>query len=95
MALIDSSIAAVEDMLCNIEKGKEAIQTSSITFKFVMQNQDFVTFAGGTSIGKELNVKLEKLLTVIDGKLSEEILELCADTRNFLDYQRAENNKAI
>ena len=92
MALGNSSIQAVETFIGSIETASERAAEESSTFNHVMNNDDFMKFAGDTSFGAKTQEKLGKAVEGI-GMFSSSIATLKQRTTNFLNKQREENNR--
>lgn len=92
MALTNQSINSVKDLVKGIEISNDKIINSTITFEYVMNNQDFMTFAEGTKFGSEKQQNLKDLVELIKDSFNKEVKKLANDTIEFLDFQQHLNN---
>lgn len=91
MALTTTSIAAVTADLNTIKQNFKLIvdvpNAGTNSFKWVLQNNDMAKLAEGTLFGKEQQEKLEKLIALVEGQLSQQVTTLINQTERFLERQ--------
>ena len=95
MALGSQPIGAVRGCLQAISSAYSRIVEGNVSYKYVMENNDWSTFATDTNFGATVQEKVIKITQLIDGNLQEQVNDLIKKTNDFLDQQESTNNQSV
>lgn len=92
MALSKESIAAGRDKVSEVRKRCNEVRAVAGNLKvYLNSNDNYGKFVYGTSKGQELNIKLLKMLGLMDQNLTAQTINLTMQLNNFFNKQEELN----